>query len=201
MKYRDMDQQKDDFEKWLNQWDKVSEQFSKEYAEELAKAPKNGDSFGGSFFNSFASTEEPQQEIEDDFNWRDIYARAVELDYSKEDLLNEMVPAQDSEANPGEVKFGGRPPTKSNPIHYASVGNDQEGDDGHTRVSKNFSDGDELRELDDIKRRLQAMEDKFMANDVLQKKTESIQKELDSLRERAKKLSQQINTEPMNDVT
>lgn len=193
MKHKDLEEQRDDFAKWLDQWDKVSEQFAKDYADQLAAAPKKS----SSFFTDIPLDVDPTQES--DPSWNDIYARAVELDYSQENLITEI--DQDSTGDSGEVKFGGRPPTKSNPIHYASAGNDQEGDDGHTRVTKNFSDGNELRELDDIRRRLEEMERKFHADDVLAKKTESIKKELNSLRERAKKLSQEINSEPLNDVT
>jgi phage shock protein A len=77
----------------------------------------------------------------------------------------------------------------------------QEGEDGHVRVSNNFSDGKELLELDDVKRRVEKMERDFHASDILHKPNRAkLESQLNDLRDRVKKLSQKLVSDPQKDL-
>lgn len=188
---RSLNEDKDDFNKWLAAWDKASEQIAKEFAEEQ-KNPKPQPEL------SFSS----EDKDDSDPSWHDIYMRAQQINTitDNSELLSEI--DWDRGEKGGEVRWGGRPPTKSNPISYASVGQDQSPRPYKPlRVSDNWADGDDLRELDEIKRRVEQLERKHHTAEVKDKESDGLKKELEGLRTRIEELSEKINCEPEVDVT
>ena len=202
---------RENFEKWCAQWD----QAQKEIAAEQPQKQVEPEAPRGSYFTGTPASVDydfdPNSEegaIADD--WHSLYQRAMEVDYSDEGLLTDAV----NVAYMGSEGYGkempkGTPPSPggkkvytNQPVHFASVGNDQQDDEDRTRVTQNWNDGDDLLELDDVKRRVEAMERKFHDADVLDKPDRSkIQNELKSLRERVKKLSEKVQSNPQDDLT
>jgi hypothetical protein len=183
----------EEFNKWLAKWDVAAEQFAKESTSELTaniqpEQPRAVSYFAPNKpFNSTGSEKEPEV----DPSWADIYARSV----SMHDLI---VDWDNGETKP-KANFGAFTPTKTNPTQQSSTGPDGVGPDGHVRVTKNFSDGPELRELDELKRKVEAMERKH--HDSEAQGGGGILKELESLRDRIGKLCEKMNKEPEVDVT
>lgn len=188
------------WDKWLNAWDKAAADFAQQAANELAQsgnapppeqpvkkaswlvggAPMDGDWYGnGQDQGDFSAQAEP--------DWQDIYNRSQDL----HGLITDSV-----ENKPA---WGAPTPTKTNPTRQDTTGPDQGYGPG-VPVTKNWSDGDDLRELDDIKRRVEAMERKYHAEDV-NGGGSALKKQLESLRDQINTLSEKINRLPKNDVT
>ncbi len=178
------------FEQWQKKWDLAAQEYAKEYTDSVSKSSW--------LTNTPSERDYQEKELDTDPSWNDIYYRSQEIS----GLLTEA----DIKGSKGETKpipsFGGFTPTKTNPTQQSTIGPDGEDPDGGIRVTPNWSDGEDLRELDDIKRRLEAMERKHHEAEV---KTEApandLKKQLESLRDRIKKLSEKINREPETDVT
>lgn len=76
----------------------------------------------------------------------------------------------------------------NNPIDYASAGTDQD-----PKVTNNFSDGKELRELDELKRKMEEVERKYHSAEVRGDKNKNkISKELEGIKKKVEELSQKI---------
>jgi Mg2+ and Co2+ transporter CorA len=196
----------DNFEKWLAQWDAAQTDIANELKN---RPPQEEVPVRTSFFND-APSDHDLDGMEDgpDQDWFNLYHRAMEIDY-KDDLITDSVNVayMGSEGfgkhiEPGKTATGGKKVYTNNPIHFSSVGNDQEDETGRTRVTKNWNDGDELRELDEIKKSVEQLERKFHEADVLKKTSErsKIQTQLESLRERVKKLSEKLTSDPQQDL-
>jgi len=188
--------EREELQKWSAAWDKISEQIAKETAEQQAKAAQHVQS------SFFSNTPIQNQETEEaDPSWNDLYHRAQKIyGNEKEEVLTEI--DWDKGEDGGEVRWGGKPPAKSNPNQYTSVGPDQSPRPYKPlRVSDNWADSEALRELDEIKRKVEQMEREFHTAEVKDKPSEGIKKELEGLRTRIEDLSEIINREPENDVT
>ena|SRR5579859_3339787 len=200
----------DEFETWIAQWDKAQEEIAQE---KKLSQPVEPTPVRTSFFNNLPS----EQDFDDDNgeestdDWNDIYQRAVEIDYSNNNLLTDDVNIQYAgtegygketvKTNPPPGGNGKKVYTQ-NPVHFASAGKDQEGPDGHVRVSNNFSDGEDLLELDALRRHLEAMERKFHEADILKKTEKSnLQTELKGIRERVQKLSEKLVSSAKDDLS
>lgn len=203
---------RENFEKWMKQWAEAEKQMAQEAGKEVPEPEPLRTSY-------FTGTPAEQDFVDNSDNssnddWHDIYRRAMEIDYTKETLITDSTNSVNV-AYAGSEGYGlqsgvdkpklskeGKKAYVNNPIHFASVGNDQEDDEGHVRVTGNFSDGKEIRELDEIKRRVEEMERKFHEADVLNKKTErsKLQNELKKLRDRVKQLSEKMVSDPQSDL-
>lgn len=189
----------DDFEKWVDLWAKAEEELANE--KPVPKVEKKVSYFSG------MPSDQDFVDPETNDGWNAIYKRAMEVDYNQ-DLITDAV----NIAYAGNEGYGKQIPTGTppkpgkttytqNPINFTSVGNDQENDSGKTRVTDNWSDGDELRELDEIKKQVEAMERKFHDADVTKKSDKgTIHTQLENLRERVKKLSEKIQSNPQTDL-
>ena len=183
----------EEFSKWQAQWDLASEQFAKE-AESQMSATFKPEPKASSFFapNTPFHKEEPQKELEAEPSWQDIYAKSMNLD-------NLIVDWDTGETKP-KANFGAFTPTKTNPTSQASVGSDASpSPTDPMRVTRNFSDGPEMRELDEMKRKIETMERKHHESEA--QGGSGILKELESLRSRIEALSEKINKDPEVDVT
>lgn len=190
------------FEDWQKKWDAASEKMAKSFAEDLAKKgqkPAAQQPATSWLTNTPMDRDYKQsQEIEEEPSWRDIYYRSQNIG----GLFTEAQVKYDKGETKPTASFGGFTPTKTNPTTQSSVGPDGVGPDGHTRVTPNWSDGEDLRELDDIKRRLEMMERKHHKEEVMSEKPASgLKKQLESLRDRVQKLSEKINRSPEVDVS
>jgi len=177
------DEARENFEKWQAAWDKASVEFAKESAEQMAKAPQQP---SVSFFTGMPNDNYKQPEFEGDPDWNAIWRANM-------GLLTDDTKYSDGETKP-QAAFGAFTPTKTNPTTQSSTGSDQD-----LRVTKNWSDGPELRELDEIKRRLEELERKHHEDQVNGKA--GLKAQLESLRDRVHKLSEKINRNPEVDVT
>lgn len=197
----------DNFEKWIQQWAAASE----EIAKEKPNIPLQPELNKVSYFTGTPAEYDFVDNSDPESDWIDIYKRAMEIDYSQGDNLisdSTNVAYMGSEGYGKQVvqgtsATGGKKVFTQNPIHFASVGNDQENDDGRVRVTNNWNDGKELQELADIKKQVEAMERKMHEFDVLNKKNDKnkIQAQLENLRNRVKQLSEKLTSTPQNDLT
>src|SRR6185369_7474280 len=199
----------EEFAKWQAQWDAAAAQFAKDTMSQLEATAKVKPT---SFFNNAPrdtdyvdtvdtpglqqyqgmgqSNHNPSTEQEP--SWQDIYRRSM-------DLSNLIVDWDNGEKKP-EEHFGAFTPTKTNPTQQSSTGPDASpAPTEPIRVARNYSDGPELRELDELKRKIEEMERKHHEAEVAGKA--GMLKELSNLRERIEKLSEKINKEPTVDVT
>lgn len=195
------DKERAQFANWQTQWDNASAQFAKDFAEEMAKtAQKQPEQQPSTSWltNTPMDRDYEDKGIEGDLSWRDIYDRSQNID----GLLTESgVKYSKGETKPSP-SFGGFTPTKTNPTQQSTIGPDGVAPEGGVRVTPNWSDGADLRELDDIKRRLESLERKHHDEEVRSEKPSGgLQKQLESLRDRVRKLSEKINREPTTDVT
>lgn len=195
-----------DFEKWMTCWDNAQKEIAAEQPPVAQESPLRT-----SYFTGAPSHGDYHQEDDvDGSDWHNIYHRAMEIDYREDGLITDAV----NVAYMGSEGYGkhieqGTPPTPggkkvytNNPIHFASVGTDQESEDGPVRVTKNWSDGEELRELDYIKRQVEQLERRYHDADVLkQSQKTKLESELSGLRERVKKLSEKLTPTPQTDLT
>lgn len=206
-----MEDDRENFNKWVQQWE-IAE---KEIAQELAntKPQQRPDPPRTSYFTGSPSEYDFVDDGQPTDDWRSIYQRAVEVDFNKDDLITDGVNiAYMGSEGYGQQNIppvaqpsksgGGKKVYTNNPIHFSSAGNDQEGDNGLVRVSNNWSDGEELRELDAIKRQVEAIERKFHEADVLDKKSErsKFESQLKNLRNRITQLSEKLTSNPTSDL-
>lgn len=139
--------------------------------------------------------DDDDEDGEDD--WYTVYQKAVQ---TEQRVLNEeegfaQLVSGNSRITKGPIKY------QTNPVHFASVGPDQEGEDGHVRVSDNFTAGPELEALDDVKKHIEALERKLHYVESLKRSHRNkISKELDSLRKRLHDLSDRVQSCPATDV-
>jgi hypothetical protein len=194
----------DKMNKWLATWDKHAEKFAREQTEEMAKRIEKQQQT--SFFNDRPSTNhwQDKDELIDDQGWGNLINRSTELDYNGE---NEQILTEEEDgfrhlvkgATPGSDKVS----FQQNPQRPWSIGNDQEGEDGHVRVTPNWTDGNELLTLDKIKRDIEAMERRVHESQVIKKKNDRVklESELKSLRTRVKQLSEKLQPLVDKDVT
>jgi len=189
------DKERSQFEQWQKQWDLASKQFAKDYADDLANKEEEKQPETSWLTNTPLDRDYKEPELEADPAWRDI------LSQGGDDLLTEKMNYAKGE-KPPVPSFGGFTPTKTNPTQQSTLGADQEDPAGGVRVTPNWSDGEDLRELDDIKRRIEAMERKCHSDEVKNEKpSSSLRKQLESLRDRVSKLSEKINLGVATDVT
>lgn len=161
----------DNFADLCTQWDKVLSELPK-------PAPPKQDT---NFF-----IDGPSRDSEDEFDqsW---------LSY-KDEVLTDSVNAdgpyhypQSPQPKP-KLSGGNKKDYLANPIHFASVGKDQD-----VVVSDNFSDGKELRELNDLKKIVEKMERDLHSSEVFgDQSRKKIEKKLNKVREMVEELSQKI---------
>lgn len=177
---------------WMKLWDQHAEELGRESAQQQANTLEKKQT---SFFNDRPSTQDWQdkEELSDDYGWSDLISKADEHDYN---LLNE------EDGFKSLIKGGptAKPTFQTNPQRFSSIGMDQQGEDGLTRVTKNWTSGDELLELDQVKKELERMERKVHESEVL-KKNNKFEAELKSLRKRMNDLSEKMQSRPEDDVT
>jgi hypothetical protein len=201
----------DNFEKWMQQWAAASEEIAKETPN---VAPSQPEPNRASYFTGTPAEYDFVDNTEDGSggdDWLNIYQRAMEIDYSQGDnLITDAAnvaymgdEGYGKQIVQGTSSSGGKKVFTQNPIHFASVGNDQENEDGRVRVTNNWNDGKELQELDDIKKQVEAMERKVHESDILSKKAErsKFQSQLENLRTRVKQLSEKLTSDPQDDLT
>lgn len=184
----------DELEYWVKRWDKAS----RKLAEESPSKPKRTTT--NNFYTDSPSVETYEEEEVDASDWVDLYRRSLTMsdDYQgEEELLTDGLNVMQGYV--GAEPFN-RPLVKNklskdknkeypeNPIHFASVGDDQE-----VRVTKDFNQGKGLEKLSDLKKELESLEREFHNADVTRdKRKKNLSSQLDKLRKEVKDLSQKI---------
>lgn len=164
---------KDQFDLWVAQWAKAEKEIAAEEKALMNQRPEPIKPKASYFTGLPASADYYDNELPDE-DWGAISDR-VEV------LSEELAP------NGFNKKF---PP---NPTAVSSAGSDQEDEEGHTPVTDNWSDGEDLRMIDELKRNIEKMERKVHESDVLKKKDgPKLVKELKELKKRVTQLSEKI---------
>lgn len=172
---------------YLDLWRKAQKQFSEE-ENAVEKTQKIEDS---NFEN------DPQD------NCRNLYYLSLGIDYdqlfseakAKEDPIPDWDEEKDGFGKDLAKKLGDTKFTP-NPVHFASFGADSD-----LRVTPNFTDGKDLRELAKMKELLYDLESELMGADVRGEKTNHIRKKLNSVKKQCDKLSQKLIPDPKKDVS
>jgi hypothetical protein len=215
-----MDNTRQEIDQYLDLWDQAQKEFSKEEKPVTQSA---------SFYGMHNIPEENEEvDSGEGEHWRDIYYRSLELSHGPEDeqLVTEAKkksdkkPAkqkaakkkdkrkpEDAEApdlEPEEDGFGkdlASGPGKGvkfhiNPIHPASVG-----DDSKLRVTPNWTDGDELRQLAKLKALMYDLESELLGTDVRGGNAEPIRIKLIGIQKQCEALSQKLIPDAKTDVS
>lgn len=190
------DKDQEDFETWQKQWDIASEQFAKEFAGKMHTKPEQPQA---SWFTGAPSDQNYQEkDFEADPDWVNIYNGS----YDHEGVINESQVKYDKGEKKPTIAFGGFTPTKTNPTQQSSIGSDAVDEDGNLRVTSNWTDSPDLKELEDIKVQIEKLERKHHSDEVTTEKPSSkLESEIKSLRSRIRSLSEKINRSPEVDVT
>lgn len=170
------------FDKWVQMWDQALAGMPKP---EPAKATF-------SFFGpqSVVPDEDAAPEAGQVSHWQSVLERA-------DGLLNEAkeegAPLA-SGPGPG-VKF------THNPVHFASHGSDQSPSPNQpARVTPNFTGGDDLRQLEELRVKLEKLESSLNAAAGVSKPTKDFQSQIDSLWKKIDALSNKLTPEPTKDL-
>lgn len=83
-----------------------------------------------------------------------------------------------------------------NPVHFSSIG-----DDNALRVTPNFTDGDDLRQLARLKSLLYDLESELLGTDIRGGKTEPVRAKMIAVRRQCEALSQRLIPDPRKDVS
>jgi hypothetical protein len=83
-----------------------------------------------------------------------------------------------------------------NPVHFASIGADSD-----LRVTPNFTDGDDLRQLARLKSLLYDLESELLGTDIRGGSTEPIRIKMMAVRRQCESLSQRLIPDPKKDVS
>jgi len=112
-----------------------------------------------------------------------------EMDFRDMLLVSENIDKIFGEASDDAKDTAEKAGNAPNPIHPWTRGEDQE-----LKVTPNFSDGDALRELNDLKIKIEGLERELHGAEVIGTKKEenSVQKQIDSIRSKIDELSQQL---------
>jgi hypothetical protein len=161
-----------DLDRYKDQWEKALEDGFLDNSPHLPpkKLPD--------FFGQWDGEDEPTTINECDVKyWQQVYALSSHQGQAPLPIQEEVTK---DEIKKKTVKMA----TASNPILPSSVGKDQE-----MKVTANWSDGKELRELSDLKMRLEKLESQMNAKEGLGQKTDSMQAKIDSLKQQIDELS------------
>lgn len=209
---------REEIEQYLELWDKARKDFA------IEDKPQKTASFFGMY-----NHEEDIQNQEPDSNeaehWRDVYFRALELSANEEIISeNEGKPTKKKKkkkkkkddvskskdgdeipsTNDDEDGFGSElsdGPGKDvkftpNPIHFASKGVDNK-----LRVTPNWTDGDELRELARLKSLMYDLESEYLGADTRGEDAEPIRVRLVKIQKQCEAMSQNLTPDPKKDVS
>lgn len=212
---------REEIDQYLAMWD----QARKEFQEEAPKVRKDDTGvFYGFMHNLDASVEEGGPGEEEAEHWNDVYYRALEMS-GEEQLVTEAEekpkPKKKKDAPKKKAKkkeedvddapevdededgFGKdlTPPGKGvkfnvNPTHFASKGQDSK-----MRVTPNWTDGDELRELAKLKALMYDLESEMLGTDIRGGDPEPIRIRLVRLQKQCESLSQKLIPDPKTDVS
>lgn len=176
----------DDIKKFSDIWDKVSDSFETEDPA-ISNAHSNVKPAGSQPIQpNHQQNQEILNENKKDLHWQEIYDLSQSIDsVFKKNLHETDVSAQNDLYA-----------LRSNPITTASKGKDQK-----SRVTPNFSDGDELRELNRIKIEMEALERKIHAAEIEEGNSEKLKKEFESLANRMETLSNSLVPNQEEDMT
>jgi predicted RNase H-like nuclease (RuvC/YqgF family) len=191
---------KSEFETWMQKWDAAAADFAKESADALAASKKREREQPQPSYFVNSPLDYQNQELEAEPSWIDIFNRSQT--FGDGDLINDAVQYSRGQEKPKQ-NFGAYTPTHTNPTQQSTLGPDQEDErTGLTRVSQNWGGGGEdLDELDRIKRAVEQLERKHHQAEVRGEQSRAFREELRGLRDRVKSLSQKINLGTDTDPT
>ncbi len=213
---------REEIDNYLNLWDQARSKMPK--PEPLQQQA----SFFG-MYNHTEDIEDEEPDSDEAEHWRDVYYRALELQGEEEQLVTEAEkpkkkeekkPAKKAKKNKEDVRkpkdgdetpdtdeeedgFGKdlTPPGKEvkfnvNPLHFSSKGNDSK-----LRVTPNWTDGDELRELARLKALMYDLESELLGTDIRGGDSEPIRVRLVKIQKQCESMSQKLIPDPKTDVS
>jgi hypothetical protein len=214
----------DDFNKWCDQWEKAQKKgIFKDAPKPIVPTPNYAEE---DFFGNYRPPQESEIGEPDAEYWRQVYDRSQhpgtapdvaepeerivgsgeEDEVLHEDTLDPYADDEDDSATdmPVRPKYNKKSledtadaiAKAANPIYHYSKGKDQQ-----PRVTKNWSDGDELVELHKIKIQLEKLESKMNAADAVGESAQArkIQKQIAQMWEQIDKLSDSLTPDFVND--
>jgi hypothetical protein len=166
-----------DLDKYTDQWEKALKDGI------FADAPKLPPATPPDFFGQWDGGDEDVQINECDAKyWAQVYARSSHSGEAP-DILKEEPEATKSQVMQMSKAVG----NSANPVYPPSDGKDQ-----NPRVTPNWTDGKELRELADLKKQLEKLESEMNAEEGVGKSGDSIQKKINNMREKLENLSNSL---------
>jgi hypothetical protein len=177
----------DDFNKWCQLWEKELATNNKTLSKDVPTAEDNN-----CYFGLKKSTEKDDIPSEDVADWQKTY----DVCFDQDKVLTEEKNFKLSKALGDEDQF------THNPVHFASHGMDQSPSPYEpTRVTPNFTDGKELRDLVELKIKLSKLENSLLSADIKEGgKKESYFDQLKDLRKKIDELSDKLTPSPTEDV-
>lgn len=215
---------REEIDYYLNLWDQARSKMPK--PEPLQQQA----SFFG-MFNHEEDIEEEEPDTNEAEHWRDVYYRALEIEGNEEQLVTEAEkpkkkkeekkPVKKAKKNKIDVrkpKDGDETPDTDdeedgfgkdlssgpgkgvkfnvNPLHFAS-----KGDDSKLRVTPNWTDGDELRELARLKSLMYDLESEMLGTDIRGGDAEPLRVRLVKIQKQCEAMSQRLIPDPKTDVS
>lgn len=177
----------DQFDKWVSMWEKHQAEM---------QVPEKESTPTHSYFGmqSVLPDEEPSEErmLTESDHWRDIYNNALKINK----MINEEENDNYLSKGPGKTDF------TQNPVHFASHGQDQSPSPYEpVRVTPNFTDGEQLRNLHELKVKLEKLESSLLSADIKGETSNDYKSQLDKLRKQIDDLSDKLTPKPIEDVT
>jgi hypothetical protein len=214
-----MDNTRQEIDDYLALWDQAQKEFP---VEKKPSAP------AGSFFGMQSDMSEEEMEDSEGDHWRDVFYRSLEIDSDGEQLVTEAEEKPKKKKKPAKKKsvskkdarkpeedeapdlepdedgfgkdlasgFGKNVKFNVNPITPSSVG-----DDAKLRVTPNWTDGDELRQLAKLKALMYDLESELLGTDIRGGKSEPIRVKLLGIQKQCEALSQRLIPDPKTDVS
>jgi hypothetical protein len=212
---------REEIDQYLAMWDKARDSFPKE--DRPSPSRDNKGVFYGFTHNIDPTVQENGPDEEEADHWHNVYYRALELT-GEEEMLTEAeekpkkkkpkkkkedvrkpkdgedAPETDDEEDGFGKDLSGGPGKNVkfnvNPTHFASKGADNK-----LRVTPNWTDGDELRELARLKAMMYDLESEMLGTDIRGGDVEPIRVRLVKIQKQCESLSQRLIPDPKTDVS
>lgn len=183
-----MDKTRREMDNFLDLWEQSKDHFTEK---KKKQAPRS------SFFGMTDDLSHTEVDISEGKHWNDVFHRSLEINgvineekkkFKKKKSKKEGF-GKDLTGPGKKVKF------KVNPIHFSSTG-----DDSKLRVTPNWTDGEGLRQLAQLKALVYDLETELLGTDVRGGDVGPIKAKLMRIKKQCETLSQKLIPDPKTDV-
>jgi hypothetical protein len=197
---------KEQFDKWVDQWAKAQEQGVFGESKPTQDPTGFGTLPGPDFFGVYKPTNKDLSNVDSEY-WRQVYQMSAHSGEAPDVVGDEAVITEELNDEEKETLDYTKPDKKSvskitddlgglsNPVKANTRGKDN-----INKVTPNWTCGDDLVELHNMKIKLQKLEDKLAADPMMeQKKTKSVLSQINSLKEKIDDLSNSLSPDFQTD--